>query len=153
MEICQFYCSARVRFWHKADYFGYSDPDIAEPFGADIQEAAQQAGISFVGPPLETISEAEYRRVFELMTQERADGLLVSNQGETFTYSRLIIELAEQSRLPTIFPDGSFAKLGGLIGYGIDDLDLWRHAAGYIDRILKGAKPNELPIELGTNLS
>src|SRR5262249_10538162 len=55
-----------------------------------------------------------------------------------------------QSRLPTIFPDGSFAKQGGLIAYGVDDVDQWRHAAGYIDRILKGAKPSELPIELGT---
>ena len=95
-------------------------------------------------------SEAEYRRVFELMKQERADGLIVSSQGDFHTYSRLIIELAEQSRLPTIFPDGFFAKLGRLVGYGIDDVDLWRHAAGYIDRIFKGAKPSELPIELGT---
>ena len=128
--------------------------DVAESFRAvELRKAAQQAGISLVGPPLETFSEAAYRRVFELMKQERADGPIISSQGDFYTYSRLIIELAEQSRLPTIFPDGDFAKLGGLIGYGIDDLDLWRHAAGYIDRILKGAKPNELPIELGTNLS
>jgi hypothetical protein len=71
-------------------------------------------------------SEAEYRRVFELMKQERADGLIVSSQGDFNPYSRLIIELAEQSRLPTIFPDGSFAKLGGLIGYGNDDVVAYR---------------------------
>jgi putative tryptophan/tyrosine transport system substrate-binding protein len=117
-----------------------------------MRKAAHQAGISLVGPPLETISEAEYRRVFELMTQERADGLIVSSQGESFTYSRLIIELAEKSRLPTIFPEGDFAKLGGLIGYGAaDDVDFWyRRPADFIARILKGAKPSELPIELAT---
>jgi putative ABC transport system substrate-binding protein len=82
------------------------------------------------------------------MTQERADGLIVSSQGEHPAYSRLIIELAEKSRLPTIFPDGSWAKLGGLIGYGDDDVDVYRRAAGYIARILQGAKPSELPIEL-----
>jgi len=84
--------------------------DIAESIhGVDMRKAAQQAGISLVGPPLETISEAEYRRVFELMTQERADGLIVSSQQENFTYTRLIVELAEKSLLPTIFPDRSFS--------------------------------------------
>jgi putative ABC transport system substrate-binding protein len=116
-----------------------------------MRKAAQQAGISLVGTPLEgTIDEAEYRRVFELMTQERADGLIVSSQGENFVYSPLIIELAEKSRLPTIFPDGSIAKLGGLIGYGTADVDGYRRAADFIARILQGAKPSELPIELAT---
>jgi putative ABC transport system substrate-binding protein len=125
--------------------------DIAESIhGVDMRKAAQQAGISLVGPPLETISEAEYRRVFELMTQERADGLIVSSQGEHGTYSRLIIELAEKSRLPAIFDGRSFAELGGLIGYGNDGVDEYRRAAGFIVRILKGAKPSELPIELAT---
>jgi putative ABC transport system substrate-binding protein len=135
----------------RAARVGYlASRDVAGSIHAvDTRKAAQQAGISLV-PPLETISEAEYRRVFELMTQERADGLIVGTQDEHGTYSRLIIELAEKSRLPTIFPDGSFAKLGGLIGYGDDAVDQYRRAAGYIDRILKGAKPGELPIERAT---
>jgi putative ABC transport system substrate-binding protein len=87
--------------------------DIAESnHGLDMRKAAQQAGISLVGPPLGgTIEEAEYRRVFKLMTQERADGLIVSGQSENLTYRPLIIELAEKSRLPTIFPDRSKAGL------------------------------------------
>jgi putative ABC transport system substrate-binding protein len=118
--------------------------------GVELRKAAQQAGISLVGPPLETFSEAGYRRVFELMTQERADGLIVSAQTEHGTYSRLIIELAEKSRLPAIFDGRSFAEQGGLIAYGNDGVDQYRRAANYIDRILKGAKPSELPIELAT---
>jgi putative ABC transport system substrate-binding protein len=121
--------------------------------GVAMREAAQQAGMSLVGPPLEgTVQEAEYRRVFELMTQERADGLIVSSQTENYTYNRLIAELAEKSRLPAIFPDRSFAKLGGLIAYGTGDSDANRRAANYIDRILKGAKPGELPIDQGTKI-
>jgi putative ABC transport system substrate-binding protein len=113
-----------------------------------MREAVQQAGMSLVGPPLEgTIDEVEYRRIFKLMTQERADVLIVIDQFEHYTYGRLIIELAEQSRLPTIFPDRSFAEQGGLIAYGNDSGDQTRRAAGYIARILHGAKPSELPIE------
>jgi len=84
------------------------------------------------------------------MKQERADGLIVSPQQENFTYTRLIVELAEKSLLPTIFPDRSFAKLGGLVSYGMNDLDSAPRLAGYIVRILQGAKPSELPIELAT---
>jgi putative ABC transport system substrate-binding protein len=126
--------------------------DVAESRGGvAVQEAAQQAGISLVGPPLEgVIREAEYRRVFEFMIQERAEALIVSDQPEHFTYERLIIELAEKSHLPTIFPSRDFAEQGGLLAYGIDSVDLNRRAAGYIARILQRAQPSELPIDQAT---
>jgi putative ABC transport system substrate-binding protein len=108
---------------------------------AAVREAAQQAGISLVGPPLEgIIEEAECRRVFQLMTQERAVALIVSPQPELFTYSRLIIELTEKSRLPAIFAWRYFAERGGLIAYGIDGVDLYRRAVGYITRILQNCQ-------------
>jgi putative ABC transport system substrate-binding protein len=118
-----------------------------------MQEAAQQAGISLVGPALEgTIQEAEYRRVFKLMTQERADALIVADQAENNTYSRLIIKLAKESRLPALFSLRFFAEQGGLIAYGIDIVDYYRRAADYIARILQGAKPGELPIDQATKI-
>jgi putative ABC transport system substrate-binding protein len=121
------------------------------PMAVAIREATQKAGISLVGPSLEgTIQEAEYRRVFERMTQERAEALIVGAQAENATYSRLIIELAEQSRLPALFAWRFFAEQGGLIAYGFDGADLYRRAAGYIARILQGAKPGELPIDQAT---
>jgi putative ABC transport system substrate-binding protein len=115
------------------------------------REAAQQAGITLVVPPLESpIQEPEYRRVFKLMTQERADALIVSDQSEHGTYIRLIIELAEQSRLPALYPWRPYAEHGGLMVYGIPGANLYRRAAGYIARILQGAKPSELPIDQAT---
>jgi putative ABC transport system substrate-binding protein len=126
--------------------------DLAgSPTEAAIREAVQQAGISLVEPPLEgAIEEAEYRRVFKVMAEEQADALVVSDQGEHTTYSRLIIELAEKSRLPTLFPYRFFAEQGGLITYGTDNIDYYRRAAGYIARILQGAKPGEMPIDQAT---
>jgi putative tryptophan/tyrosine transport system substrate-binding protein len=123
---------------------------IAQAGGA-VEEGTRQAGISLVDPPLEgTIDEAEYRRVFKLMTQERVDALIVAQQTDNYYHSRLIIELAEQSRLPTMCPHRYYAEQGGLIAYGTDIADLYRRAVGYIDRILKGARPSELPIDLAT---
>jgi putative ABC transport system substrate-binding protein len=135
---------ARVGYLVSREYAG-------SPAGAALREAAQQAGIFLVGPPLETISEAEYRRVFKLMTQERA-ALIVSGQSEHHEYSRLIIELAEQSCLPALYPFRYWAEQGGLIVYGIDSVDHYRRAAGYIVRILQGAKPSELPIDQATKI-
>jgi putative ABC transport system substrate-binding protein len=116
-----------------------------------LEEATRQAGISLIYTPLEgTIDEAEYRRVIKLMTSERADALIVSDQPELGTYTRLIIELAQENRLPALFPYRFWAEQGGLIAYGIDTDDLYRRAAGYIARILQGANPGELPIDQAT---
>jgi putative ABC transport system substrate-binding protein len=118
-----------------------------------LEEAARQAGLTLINLLLEgTIDEAEYRRVFKLMTQERAEALIVSDQPEVDTYSRLIIELVEKSRLPAIFPYRFWAERGGLIAYGIDHVDRFRRLADYIARILQGANPSELPIDQATKI-
>jgi putative tryptophan/tyrosine transport system substrate-binding protein len=61
-----------------------------------------------------------------------------------------IITLVAQHRLPTVYPDRVFVKEGGLISYGPDRLDQYRRAAGYVDRILKGEKPADLPVQAPT---
>jgi len=122
---------------------------------AAVEEAAQQAGISLIGPVLDlegTVDEAAYRRVFKVLTEERADALIVSDSAPIATYSRLVIELVEQSRLPAIFPYRFWAEQGGLIAFGIDGLDADRRFADYVARILKGAKPSELPIDQATKI-
>jgi putative ABC transport system substrate-binding protein len=59
----------------------------------------------------------------------------------------LSLDLLRKYRLPTIYPYRYFPESGGLISYGIDNLDLWRRAAGYVDRVLKGEKPSDLPVQ------
>jgi ABC-type uncharacterized transport system substrate-binding protein len=119
--------------------------------GADIREAAQQLGISLVGPRLEgTIEETEYRRVFVAMKKEGADAVVVHDQAENFTYMRLISELLEKSLLPSIRSYREYlegGQLGCLMSYGIPLVADLPRIASYIDRILKGADPAGLPIQ------
>src|SRR5262245_35048696 len=68
---------------------------------------------------------------------------------DTFTdvYRAAIISLAARSGLPAVYPRRIFTELGGLLSYGIDQVDSYRRAATYVDRILKGEKPSELPVQ------
>jgi putative ABC transport system substrate-binding protein len=107
--------------------------------------------ISLLGPPLESpIQEDEYRRVLGAMAQEQLDGTLVSDQLENVTYRRLIVELANNARLPIVFPYREQFEVGGLVAYGPSLADVYRRLASYIDPILRGAKPGELPIYLAS---
>jgi hypothetical protein len=73
-------------------------------------------------------------------------GLIVTVGALAQTHRDLIITLAARQRLPAVYPYRFFVAGGGLISYGPDSIDPWRRAAGYVDRILKGAKPADLPV-------
>jgi putative tryptophan/tyrosine transport system substrate-binding protein len=121
------------------------------PYTAAIRVAAQKINISLIGPPLaDALQEAEYRRVFAAMTQEGADALVVSDQAEHLTNRSLIVELAATARLPAIYAYRDFTDIGGLMAYGADTRDMWRHTAGQVDQILKGTKPGDIPFYLPT---
>ena len=77
-------------------------------------------------------------------------GLIVVNTGLPSDKRDLIIGLAARHRLPAIYPNRLMVSQGGLISYGPDPIDPYRHAAGYVDRILKGAKPADLPVQAPT---
>jgi putative tryptophan/tyrosine transport system substrate-binding protein len=124
------------------------------PYGAIVREAAGRIGISLAGPPLDApFAAAEYRRVLTAMTQEGIEALIVGDQQDNYTNRQLIIELAEQNRLPAIYPYREYAELGGLMAYSFDFVDLARHAVHQIDSILKGAKPGEIPFYQSTGLA
>jgi putative ABC transport system substrate-binding protein len=124
-----------------------SRPLPGSPYVKARQEAAQSLGILLVGPwPEGTIQEAEYRRVFEAMVQEHADALYVGSDPENTPNRRLIVELAEKNRLPAIYPYREYVEAGGLMAYAVDLVDLFTRLAGYIDQILKGASPGDIPI-------
>ena len=84
---------------------------------------------------------------FATFTQQQANGLFVSATAFTYTHRKLIADLATRHRLPLISALTELAEAGGLIGYGTSVPDLYRRAAVYVDKILKGAKPADLPIE------
>jgi ABC-type uncharacterized transport system substrate-binding protein len=112
-----------------------------------VQRAARQLGISLIVIPLEgTVQEAEYRRVFEAMTQGRARAIMVSDQVENYAHRRLIVDLANENRLPGVYPWRGYAEVGGFIAYGINTADMFLRAAGYVDQILRGTKPGDIPI-------
>ncbi|MGB6999635.1 MAG: ABC transporter substrate-binding protein [Pseudolabrys sp.] len=116
-----------------------------------LRETTQQLHISLLGPPIESpIDEKGYRRVLQAMAQEHVDGLIIGDQLEHVTYRRLIVDLAYNGRLPTVYPYREHFEVGGLMAYGPSLADVFRRLASYVDQILKGASPGELPIYLAS---
>lgn len=125
----------------------WDSPTLLTP----VRAAARQVGVSLIPALLEApIREAEFRRVFAAMAQQRADGLIVGSSSENSSSARLIVELAENARLPTIYPGRWFAERGGLMSYSADYPDLNRRAGADIAQILKGANPGEIPFYQAT---
>ena len=119
---------------------------VWEQQGAVVREAIERDGMSVVGPALDTpLTDAGYRRVLAAMAQEGADALIVHDQPENLTNRRLICDLAEKGGLPAVYPYSEFVNFGGLMAYAVDLPDIYRHAAGQIDLILKGSKPGDIP--------
>jgi putative ABC transport system substrate-binding protein len=119
--------------------------------GFALREAAQQLHMTLVGPPIESpMQEGEYRRVFEAMTKEHVDGVIISPQGENVIHRRLIADLASNARLPAVFPYSDDSEIGAFIAYGSSLVDLCRRLARYVDQVLKGTPPGELPIYLAS---
>jgi putative tryptophan/tyrosine transport system substrate-binding protein len=114
-----------------------------------LRKGAQQLGISLLGPPIESpIQGEEYRRALGAMAQEHVDAVIIGDQTENITYRQLIVDLLRAAKLPAIFPFREHFEVGALMVYGPSTSDINRRLAGYIDQILKGARPGDLPIYL-----
>jgi ABC-type uncharacterized transport system substrate-binding protein len=109
---------------------------------------ARSVGVQVVPISARTITEVE--RGLEKFAREPNGGLIVLPNAFTATYRVEIVALAGLHRLPAVYPLRYFATVGGLVSYGFDNIELYKRAAGYVDRILKGAKPNDLPIQQPT---
>jgi putative ABC transport system substrate-binding protein len=111
----------------------------------EAEAAARQLGVHLL--LLEVDGPSDLSTAFETGTREGIEALLIVPGHVTVVYSTLIVELATARQLPTIFHRREFAAVGGLMAYGPNSHDLSRRAAYYVDRILKGAKPADLPVE------
>jgi putative ABC transport system substrate-binding protein len=96
---------------------------------------------------VEARAPGELAGAFSAATKERAGALIVLGDAVFFIHRARLVELAARSRLPSIYGVREFAEAGGLMAYGPDLRDSFRRAAGYVDKILKGARPADLPVE------
>jgi putative tryptophan/tyrosine transport system substrate-binding protein len=112
-------------------------------------EQSTQAAAMVLGVRLLVVEHtvSEYADAFALIARERPDALLVPEGTANWQNRRLIVEFAAKSRLPAAYFWRQFADVGGLMSYGVDLPDLYRRAASYTDRILRGANPAEMPVE------
>ena len=110
-----------------------------------IAAAARSLGVAPL--VLDTRAAADIARAFDAASLAQTDALVVGSDTVMQTNQSLVVELAAARRLPAIYTFRDFVEAGGLASYGVSLPDLYRRAAGYADKILKGATPRELPVE------
>jgi putative ABC transport system substrate-binding protein len=115
------------------------------PSGQGLRAAGQQLGISLIGMSLNEASPSEYQRVFDAATVDRPDAVVVSSSPVVFAYRDLIVQLAERHSLPAIYQAREFVDAGGLMAYGADQVEVWRHMADAVHLILSGTAPGDIP--------
>jgi putative tryptophan/tyrosine transport system substrate-binding protein len=126
------------------------DPTISTGLGqfSAIQSVAPSVGVEVNAVNVRDASEIE--RAVTTFARSSNGGLIVTGSGLAAIHRNLIIELAAKHKLPAVYFERSFVTAGGLISYGPDIVDQYRRAASYVDRILKGEKPAELPVQTST---
>jgi putative ABC transport system substrate-binding protein len=113
--------------------------------------ATSSLGIELVFAPIEN-TPADIERVFETFARVPNGGVVLPPDTNSNFHSNLLVALAARHRLPAVYSDRLFVMAGGLMCYSTDRADQFRTAASYIDRILRGAKPSDLPVQVPTNL-
>jgi putative tryptophan/tyrosine transport system substrate-binding protein len=123
------------------------DPTIASAVGqfAVIQSAAQTFGLEV--NPVDGRDPAEIERAVETFLQPPNGGVIVTASAFGLAQRDVLVAIATRHRLPAVYPFDYFVRGGGLISYGPDSVNQYRQAAAYVDRILKGEKPADLPVQ------
>ena len=114
----------------------------------DVEATARTIGLAL--HPQEVREPKDFDAAFAAITQQRPGGLLVLVDALLNQYRSQIVDFTIHKQLPAVFPFREFTELGGLMSYGPNLPDMFRKGAGYVDKILKGAKPADLPIEQPT---
>jgi ABC-type uncharacterized transport system substrate-binding protein len=123
------------------------DPSVAAGSGqlGAIQSVAPSFGVELIPVGVRDVDEIE--RAIAAFARSPNGGMIVTASGLAITHRDLIIRLAALHKLPAIYLQRGFVTDGGLISYSADFIDQFRRAAGYVDRILKGEKPADLPVQ------
>ena len=114
----------------------------------EMQEGAKESGVEF--QVFDVMAPKDFDAAFEAMVKAREDALMLFTSPMFYVNYRRLVDLAASHRLPTMYVFREFVQAGGLISYGADILDLTRLAAKYVAKIVKGAKPGDLPVEQPT---
>jgi putative tryptophan/tyrosine transport system substrate-binding protein len=128
------------------------NPDTAADGGAYYLPPFEVAARSLKVEPIiaRVHDEAEIERVVTSLSREPGGGLVVTPDAFTSVHRATIILLAARNNVPAVYRESVFARDGGLLSYGPDLVDMCRRSASYVDRILRGAKPVDLPVQLPT---
>src|SRR5262245_22735690 len=126
------------------------DPTITSGIGqfAVVQSAASSIGVDVT--PINVREAGEIAVDVAAFARSSDGGLIVTSSAPSVTHRKLIIALATQYNLPTVYYRRLYVTDGGLVSYGYDIVEQYRRAAGYVDRILKGEKPSDLPVQAPT---
>jgi putative tryptophan/tyrosine transport system substrate-binding protein len=126
------------------------DPAISVGIGqlASIQSVAPGFGVELT--PVGVRDAGEIERAITAFARSSNDGLILTGSALAYIHRELIVALAARHKLPAVYSDRVFVTDGGLISYGPDRVDQYRRAASYVDRILKGEKPADLPVQAPT---
>ena len=126
----------------------YSSENLYDPYVRVQRRVAPKLGMTLLPHDARTL--AELTAALAAITRERADGLFLFGSAINSEHFNLILEFAARNRLPTMYDDGDAVEEGGLMSYYSNPLDVRRRAATFVDKILKGAKPGDMPVEQPT---
>ncbi|MBR1246549.1 ABC transporter substrate-binding protein [Bradyrhizobium sp. AUGA SZCCT0169] len=115
-----------------------------------VQKAAPALGLELIALP---VRPADIESSFAALADPGLDGLIVTDDPSLIPLIPRLIALTAERRLPAIYPFSDSVRRGGLMSYSTNLFKLWQRAAGYVDRILKGARPAELPVEQATDIT
>jgi putative ABC transport system substrate-binding protein len=120
----------------------------AADYGQEARNAARLLGLTLTFLPAQ--EQAQFLAAFEMMRRQPPDALYAFGSAENFAFRQLIVDFATRERLPALYTYRETVEKGGLMSYGASLIALWQGAARHVDKILRGAKPGDLPIERPT---
>ena len=127
--------------------FDRANPSWSE-FAREVENAAPSFHLQYTSAPV--AYGADLEQAIDASARESNSGVIIVGGTVASANRQTIVQLAARHGLPAVYPFGYYTRLGGLISYGVDSVDAWRRAATYVDRILRGATPADLPVQRPT---